>query len=423
MSQYQQAKIFFISNLIKTLREAGNRKLLQKYILKSLILIFIQYFILIVILILLPVRWIRKILIRKKLSFWSGTPIITIGTNVRAERLLGAKAKSLVLNTYYTTDRFDYNLSRLSNVVFLNKILPHLCFVGICIFSDRLHFYCDIGLLPSTDFFSFNFFELSVYRLLKIDVLLWTYGADVRSRELTKALGEPNCCTECELVGKACVCDEVKRRRNMEKLKQYATAIFSMGDMIEYTHGSRNDLFFWPVDLQGSNASKYNPIYPRPDKDKPVRIVHAPNHRTFKGTHFLVEAVENLQTKGVPVELVIVEKIPNEKALDIYRSADIIFDQCLIGFHGYFALEGMAMGKPVMCFIRKPNEYLLHPEECPIINTHITTLEKDICYLVENREKLRAIGIESRQYIEKYFTLEAFANRLKHAYKDLGIEV
>ena len=412
-----------ISNTIKTLIETGNQKTLQKYTPKSLALIFIQYITLVAILIFLPIRWIRRVLIREKLSFWSGTPIITIGTNVRAERLLGIKAKSLVLTTYYTTEQFDYNFSQLSTIVILNKILPYLCFFWVSIVSDRLHFYCDIGLLPSLNFFSFNPFELSVYKLLKIEVFLWTYGADVRSRELTQALGEPNCCTECELVGKACVCDEVKRKRNMEKLKQYATAIFSMGDMIEYTPGSRNDLFFWPVDLQGSNASKYNPIYPRPDKDKPVRIVHAPNHRTFKGTHFLVEAVENLQTKGVPVELVIVEKIPNEKALDIYRSADIIFDQCLIGFHGYFALEGMAMGKPVMCFIRKPHEYLLHPEECPIINTHITTLEKDICYLVENREKLRSIGIESRQYIEKYFTLEAFANRLKHAYKDLGIEV
>jgi len=194
-----------------------------------------------------------------------------------------------------------------------------------------------------------------------------------------------------------------------------------MGDMIEYTPGSRNDLFFWPVDLNGENAHKYEPAYPKEDGEKPLRIVHASNHRTFKGTHFLIEAVENLKAEGVSIKLILVEKVPNEEALDIYRSADIVFDQCLIGFHGYFALEGMAMGKPVMCFIRKHQRYLLHPEECPIINTHVNTLKEDIRYFVDNRKELTDIGIKSRQYIEKYFTLETFAERLKKAYKELGV--
>ena len=113
--------------------------------------------------------------------------------------------------------------------------------------------------------------------------------------------------------------------------------------------------------------------------------------------------------------------LPNQEALDIYRTADVIFDQCLIGFHGYFALEAMALGKPVMCYIRKPEEYLLHPDECPIINTHVDTLKDDLRRLVSSRHELELIGQRGRLYVEQHFSREAFAGRLHETYLDLGI--
>jgi hypothetical protein len=197
--------------------------------------------------------------------------------------------------------------------------------------------------------------------------------------------------------------------------------MFSMGDMIEYTPGSRNNLFFWPVDLDADDGRRYAPKFPEPRDGKPVRIVHAPNHRMFKGTRFLEEAVAALRTEGVNVELVLVERVPNAQALEIYRTADIVFDQCLVGFHGYFALESLALGKPVMCFIRKPREYLLAPDECPIINVQSSTLREDIRGLVTEPRRLTEIGRRGRAYIEKYYSLSAFAERLRGAYRDLGV--
>lgn len=371
-----------------------------------------------------PLRLIKKNIARNEFrSLWTGSPIITLPLKSRSEMLLGINAKSLVYSTYYTTSDFDYNLSRWYSIPVLGKLVPFIVFLWACLFVDRLHFYCDRGLIPSLRPYRFNFLELYVYRALRIQVFFWTYGADVRSCETTKMLGEPNCCTECMSPGRACFCDERRRSKKIEALKKHSVVLFSMGDMIEYTPGSRNDLFFWPVDLNGQNTHKYKPAYPKKDRQGPLRIVHASNHRMFKGTHFLIEAVEHLKVEGFPIELVLVEKVPNEKALDIYRSADVIFDQCLIGFHGYFALEGMAMGKPVMCFIRKPEEYLLHPDKCPIINTSINTLEEDIRRLAANREQLRDIGVRGRQYIEKYFSLDAFAERLKKEYNDIGVAI
>lgn len=383
---------------------------------------FLSIGVIILVILLSPFRFIYKKLHSSPVqSLWLGTPIITLAFKAKAESLLGVKAKSLVYETYFITQAFDYNLSQWIGFPVIGKLFSLLIFLWACIWADRLNLYCDRGLLFSWQPLQINFKELIVYKLLGIQVFFWTYGADVRSQITTQTLGEPNCCTECNVVGQACICDESKRIKYIHKLQQYSNAIFSMGDMIEYTPGSRNDLFFWPIDLYGTNSHKYQPNYPQVNHNKPLHIVHAPNHRIFKGTHFLIEAVKTLQAEGTAIELSLVERVPNEKALEIYRTADIIFDQCLIGFHGYFALEGMAMGKPVMCFIRKPQEYLLHPEECPIINTHRDTLKDDLLKLYNSREQLRDIGIKSRQYIEQYFTLEAFAQRLQTAYQDLGI--
>lgn len=194
-----------------------------------------------------------------------------------------------------------------------------------------------------------------------------------------------------------------------------------MGDMIHYTPGSRNDVFFWPIDLAIEQGVKYAPVYPDALSSQPIRIVHAANHRAFKGTDFLVNAVEGLVGEGYPIELVLVEKMPNETALALYRSADIIFDQCLIGFHGYFALEGMALGKPVMSFVRSPQEYLLAPDECPMINTSLLTLKSDLAELCRDRGRLHNLGVRGRQYIEKYYTVEAVSRRMANVYTDMGV--
>jgi glycosyltransferase involved in cell wall biosynthesis len=194
-----------------------------------------------------------------------------------------------------------------------------------------------------------------------------------------------------------------------------------IGDMFGYTSGSRDDTYFWPIDLAADSGERYRTDFSSPRRSGPLRVVHASNHRRFKGTSYLIQAVEGLKADGVQIELILVEGVPNQEALMIYRSADIIFDQCVMGNYGYFALEAMALGKPVMCFVRKPDEYLLYPEECPIINTHVDTLKDDLFRLVERHSELSEIGRRGRTYIEKHFSLEAFACRLERTYRELGI--
>lgn len=378
-------------------------------------LLFLPFVLLSRIFLLTP-RWLGCV------SIWTGAPIITIPKKCRAEKTLGFNSVSVVRDTYFITDEFDWVLARLAgNRRVIALPLTYLSFLVICLFATQVHAYADGGILPTQKRRQFSRVELLAYKLLGIRLMIWTYGADVRSRGITQKLGNPNCCSECPSIGTACICDADCAKRNYSRVASGATMVFSMGDMIEYTPGSRSDLFFWPIDLSLEEGNRYLARFPDTNEQRPLRVVHAPNHREFKGTRYLEEAVQSLCADGLAIELVLVEGVPNQQALAIYRSADVIFDQCLIGFHGYFALEAMALGKPVMCFIRKPEKYILHPEECPIINTHVETLKEDLRSLVEHRSELEAIGRQGRRYIEKYFSLEAFAERLQRAYRDLGI--
>lgn len=367
-------------------------------------------------------RGVLHLLKVQQISYWTGTPILTLARKAASERLLGERAISIVRFTYRISQDFDVVLARwCKGLPWLLYPLAGLAFLVMMATASRVHTFADGGMLPSVRKRRMATVELLAYRLFGIPHLVWTYGADVRTRERTLALGKQNCCTDCTQVRKACVCDTALGDRNMSRLRANGAIIFSMGDMIEYTSGSRNDLFFWPLDLTGSHAPEATPAGHSPDHMRKLRVAHATNHREFKGTRYLEDAIATLQAEGVPIELVLVENLPNHAALEIYRTADIIFDQCLIGFHGYFALEAMALGKPVMCYIRKPAEYLLHPEECPIINTHVDTIKEDLRRLVLSRDELFVIGQRGRQYVERHFSHEAFAKRLQRAYQDLGI--
>ncbi len=85
---------------------------------------------------------------------------------------------------------------------------------------------------------------------------------------------------------------------------------------------------------------------PPSDAARPL-VVHAPSNREKKGTRFVIEACEQL-----PVELDIVEGVPHDVARERYARADIVVDQLNAGWHGVFALESMALGKPVVTYLK-----------------------------------------------------------------------
>lgn len=146
-----------------------------------------------------------------------------------------------------------------------------------------------------------------------------------------------------------------------------------------------------------------------------VVIAHAPNHRGFKGTEFIVDAVHRLKDRGLDVELILFEKVQNSVIRDaLARDVDILVDQVICTGHGLNALEGMASGLPVVSNLEDaayilPFRRWTYFAECPLVSAAPETLVEVLARLVTHPEWRHEIGIAGREYVEKYHGLDAAA--------------
>ena len=154
---------------------------------------------------------------------------------------------------------------------------------------------------------------------------------------------------------------------------------------------------------------------PAAERRRPV-VVHAPSSRRRKGTDHVLHACEALD-----VELRIVEGLHHNEALARYRDADIVVDQLHAGWYGLFAIECMALGKPVVTFLHE--EAIERTEEAyglpvPIVNATSESLYTRLEELVEmgptGREE---IGQASRAYVEQVHDLERVTDQLVELYE------
>jgi len=181
------------------------------------------------------------------------------------------------------------------------------------------------------------------------------------------------------------------------------------------------DIFLKPyfkkihVVRQRIDTSMYSPKYPNTETKIP-RILHAPSKKSIKGTIFVEKAIESLRKKGLLFEYIQVENLSNKEAIKLYSTADIIIDQLMIGSHGIFACEGMALGKPVICYIQN---FMLdtYPEGFPIVNANPDTIESVLEELILSPEKRYKIGLQSREYVERVHDIKVVAERLVKIYK------
>lgn len=211
--------------------------------------------------------------------------------------------------------------------------------------------------------------------------------------------------------------DEHNRRR-IAAFDKYADRIYALNPDLLHVLPARAE--FMPY--ASVDPRKWvPPADVRVGESKRPTVVHAPTDRRAKGTRFVLEAVERLRGDGVDFEFVLVEGLSHQEAVQLYKRADLLVDQLLYGWYGALAVELMALGRPVVCYIRQEDLKFIPAgmrEDLPIINaTPASVYEVLKEWLTVRRGELRAAGERGRAYVEAWHDPLKIAARLKADYE------
>ena len=208
--------------------------------------------------------------------------------------------------------------------------------------------------------------------------------------------------------------DEPSIRRNLDLLGRYIpTALVCDHELREYVAP-----YFHRVVMvrQRLDTRAFVPSFPDPSEKLPW-VMHAPSNPALKGSDVVDRVVGGLERRGL-CRYRRVTGTSHAETLRICATADVIVDQLRLGIHGVFALEGMAMGKPVLLHIR-PDIRETYPSDLPLVQADPDSFESVLTRLLEDGAERHRLGRAGRAYVERVHDLSVVGPRLAEVYRSL----
>jgi hypothetical protein len=301
-------------------------------------------------------------------------PVNTAGipwANSQALRRRGVESDLLVFNRYKLHPEADISLDRHGNLL-RQQATQWRAFLELLPRYDVFHFYSSVTLVPKS-------VQFRILHALGKKGVYQYLGSDIRG----------------------------KTRDQLAYGLKADAEIVSSYDAIRWVPDAE-------MILPGVEVSAIAPAIPSIEKKRPL-IVHAPSSRRRKGTEHVVAAVD-----GLDADFRLVEGLTHDEAFALYREADIVVDQLNAGWYGVFAIECLALGKPVVTFlhdeaVRRTQE--AYGVEVPVVSATAETLRERLRPLVEDAPLRHRIGAASRAYAERLHDIDAIAGELVALYE------
>lgn len=206
---------------------------------------------------------------------------------------------------------------------------------------------------------------------------------------------------------------EEKIYNNLSILSKYSDhAIVQDYELEEYIRNSYKNVHVIPHTI---DVTQFKTQFPE-IKKQPL-VVHAPTSRNIKGTEYILNAVQELKRSGLSFRFKLIEGLSNSEAKKVFAKSDIIIDQLRIGASGYVSSEAMALGKPVICYIRE--DLVKKYPGLPIVNANPDNITTVLGNLIANPNQWKTLGSKGRAYIKQHHNAQKVVYRYINIYKQL----
>ncbi len=334
----------------------------------------------------------------------------------RAQRKLGHTSDFIVFDTSqsgWLIDGWDKNLNLAHRLIkrrsygvnaivslLVNNIKIGKLFTDCLKDYDVFHFYSGWTLFPGlwrTYLFP-RYWDLPILRSMGKRIVFYHIGCRDGKLRSRFSLLKPSVCAVCK-VGISGVCtDEETIQRSMIERKYGHVIITGIPDMSDLDQFSTYlptaiDLEKWQVTQKMTS----------PPKD--INIVQVTGNfkarGDIKGVSYTEQAVKKLQSEGHPVKLTFVDKVSSLEMPSVLSSADIVVDNLLFGWYGLTGIQAMALGKPVVAYLREPwlRFHCMNYSTPPVVNSDPEQAYHVLKRLISNYD-LSKLGQEGRRYVE-----------------------
>lgn len=186
--------------------------------------------------------------------------------------------------------------------------------------------------------------------------------------------------------------------------------------ILDHTNGIIATDMDYHLPLVGN--SKYRGLIPNPintdkidylpmDLNGKIKIFHGINSHAAltKGNAYFTEALKIIEERYADkIDIIATTNVPYKDYIQRYNDCHILLDMVYAYDQGYNALEAMAKGKVV--FTGAEQEWLNHynlEEDSVAINAlpDVAYLVEKLSWLIEHPEKISAISLQARAFIEK----------------------
>ncbi len=297
-------------------------------------------------------------------------------------------------------------------------------FYLIIFFSKYKYFFMYGGnkILPILPLFVEKLFgesfslDLFLAKLLKKKLIYLPSGClDIDLKEKISQYDDGNICDNCGWDDN--VCDDKNNKNKFNILKKYFDLYLGFPDIIS-TQYNQITYKYKSLDLNLWSPTIKIPEQFKLPKTKKIRILHSffkenreNSGKNIKGSPFIVEAIKRLRKEGYNVEYFYISDVESKNMRFYQVQSDIVIEQLIYGWWGSTGVETMALGKPVICYLRedaKKNFFKFFPEydSLPIIEANVQNIYEVLKKTVKDKAFRDEKAKESRIFAESFFDIE-----------------